>query len=725
MIGRHRNPDGTPKYTNRLISETSPYLQKHAHNPVEWLPWGNEAFDSARAAQKPVHLSVGYSSCHWCSVLEEESFEDEETARLLNERFVNIKVDREERPDLDRIYQIAQHLITRRSGGWPLTMFLTPDDRRPFFGGTYFPKEPRYGMPAFRDVLLRVADYYAAHRAELREQGDALMQVLDELEAPSASAETPLDGGPLGAARAQLGEVFDAQFGGFAGAPKFPHPLTLEHLLRQWHAGTRAPEAGPMAEGQSASPERSEPDRLALHMATLTLRRMGEGGLNDQLAGGFCRYSVDPYWMIPHFEKMLYDNGGLLAAYAQAALATGDPLHAHIAAGTAEWIVREMQSAPGGYYSSFDADSEGHEGKYYVWDRTEIERALTPDELAAFAPRFGIDRDPNFEDRWHLHTFVSVEQIADRLGKPARQVTEQIDSARVKLLAIRTARVPPARDDKVLTSWNALVIRGMACAARALGRADLAASAARALHFIHRTHWRNGRLLAVSRNDRAHLDAYLDDYAFLADAILELQQVRFASDQVVFARELLDVLIEHFVHRDSGALYFTSDEHETLIHRSMSFGDDATPSGNGIAAFVLQRMGYLLGEPRFLQAAERILRAGWTSLQRHPTSHIALLLALEEYLHPPEVVILRGADNAIEEWRRELARTYAPRRMVLAIPDGAANLPAALAEKAPRGRTVAYLCRGSVCSAPIGSLEELTHELLATPPSNAAGKAAS
>jgi uncharacterized protein len=709
--GRHTNPDGTPKYTNRLISEVSPYLQKHAHNPVEWFPWGNEAFERARGEHKPVHLSVGYSSCHWCSVLEEESFEDEETARLLNERFVNIKVDREERPDLDRIYQIAQHLITRRSGGWPLTMFLAPDDRRPFFGGTYFPKEPRYGMPAFKDVLVRVADYYAAHRAELHEQGDALIQVLDELEAPPASAQTPLDEGPLVAARAQLGDAFDSQFGGFGGAPKFPHPLTLEHLLRQWHASTRAADTGAMAEGDSAAASQGEPDRLALHMATLTLRRMGEGGLNDQLAGGFCRYSVDPYWMIPHFEKMLYDNGGLLAAYAQAALATRDPFHARVAAQTADWIIREMQSASGGYYSSFDADSEGHEGKYYVWDRAEIERALTPDQLAAFAPRFGIDRDPNFEDRWHLHTFVSMGEIAGRLGKSPGEVTEQIDSARARLLAIRAARVPPARDDKILTSWNALVIRGMACAARALARNDVATSASRALDFIRGAHWKDGRLLAVSRGDSAHLDAYLDDYAFLADAILELQQVRFVSDELAFAGALLDVLLEHFLHRESGALYFTSDEHETLIHRSKSFSDDATPSGNGIAAFVLQRIGYLLGETRFLQAAERILRAGWNSLQRHPTSHIALLLALDEYLHPPEVVILRGAQSQIEGWRRELAHTYAPRRMVLAIPDAATSLPAVLAEKSPRGRTVAYLCRGSVCSAPIDSLNDLAQEL--------------
>jgi uncharacterized protein len=688
MTPRHRNADGTPQYTNHLISQTSPYLQEHAHNPVDWFAWGPEPFERARAEQKPIHLSVGYSSCHWCHVLAEESFEDDATARLLNERFVNIKVDREERPDLDRIYQIAQHLITQRSGGWPLTMFLSPDDQRPFFGGTYFPKEPRYGMPAFKDVLVRVADYYAAHRTELRAQGDALMQVFDELEPPAASQQTRLDASPLAAARADLAATFDRQFGGFGGAPKFPHSLTLELLLR---------------------------DQTALPMATLTLRRMGEGGLNDQLAGGFCRYSVDPYWMIPHFEKMLYDNGGLLAAYAQAALATGDSFYARIAAQTAEWVIREMQSPSGGYYSSFDADSEGHEGKYYVWDLSVIERVLSPEEFAAFAPRFGIDREPNFEGRWHLHAFVSVEDIAARLGKSADEVAARIDSARGKLLAIRAERVPPARDDKVLTSWNALTIRGMAYAARALGRDDFAASAARALRFIRDTHWRDGRLLATSRDGRAHLTAYLDDYAYLADAILELQQVRFATDELAFARELLDVLLSHFVDPETGALYFTSDDHETLIHRSKSFGDDATPSGNGIAALALQRMGYLLGETRYLTAAERILRAGWNALQRHPSSHIALLLALEEYVQAPETLILRGAEDEIEAWRRELVGIYAPRRIVLAIPDGAPDLPPGLAEKSPRGRAVAYLCRGSVCSAPLDSLESLLHELQSSP----------
>ena len=696
MSTKHREPDGTPRYTNRLSTQTSPYLQKHAHNPVDWYPWGAEAFEKAREEHKPVHLSVGYSSCHWCSVLEEESFEDEATARLLNERFVNIKVDREERPDIDRIYQIAQQLITRRSGGWPLTMFLSPEDQRPFFGGTYFPKEARYGLPAFRDVLARVADYYASHRAEIARQGAALTDVLKEIDAAApanaqGSARAPLNDEPLLAARAVLEESFDAQFGGFGSAPKFPHPLTLELLL-----------------GFGPAPE-SDPQ--ALSMATLTLRRMGEGGINDQLAGGFCRYSVDPYWMIPHFEKMLYDNGALLAVYADAATATGEPLYSRLASATAEWIVREMQSPHGGYFSSFDADSEGHEGKYYVWDRAEVERALTPEEYAAFAPRFGLDRAPNFEGRWHLHTFASIEEVAGRLGKPSQEVAALIDSAREKLLEVRSRRVAPARDEKILTSWNALAIRGMARAARALGREDFAASARRALEFVRRTHWRDGRLLATSRDGRAQLPAYLDDHAYLAAAVLELLTVRFDVDDLRFACELLEVVLDRFADRESGGLYFTSDDHEVLIHRSMNFGDDATPSGNGVAALALERVGYLLGNARYLEAAERILRAGWAAIERQPTSHVALLLALEEHLDPTEIVIVRGDPTEIEGWRAALARTYAPRRLTFAIPSDVTDLPDALAAKAPQGPAVAYVCRGAVCSAPIGSLAELAAAL--------------
>src|SRR5213078_1234750 len=417
---------------NRLASETSPYLRQHAHNPVDWYPWGSEAFERARREGKPIHLSVGYHACHWCHVAAHESFEDEATARLLNDNFINIKVDREERPDIDRIYQIAQQMLTQRGGGWPLTMFLTHDDQRPFFGGTYFPKEARYGLPAFRDVLLRVVKYYRDHAAELRSQNDALMSAFAQLNPPPAAADTELGDAPLRSCRAQLARAFDSRHGGFGGAPKFPHPLTIERLLRDWHASAAAP----------------EPDLQALHMATLTLRRMAEGGINDQLGGGFCRYSVDEYWMIPHFEKMLYDNGALLAVYAQAALATGDPSHARVARSIADWTLREMQSPEGGYYSSLDADSEGHEGKFYAWDRDEVRKALSAEEFAVFAPCFGLDGEANFEGRWHLRVVAATSDIARQAGRTEEEVEALLARARAKLLGIRAQRVRPARDEK-------------------------------------------------------------------------------------------------------------------------------------------------------------------------------------------------------------------------------------------------------------------------------------
>lgn len=690
MQSSHLNPDGTPKYTNHLASETSPYLRQHAHNPVDWYPWGNEALARARREAKPIHLSVGYRACHWCHVMAEESFEDEAIARILNDNFINIKVDREERPDIDRIYQIAQQMLTQRGGGWPLTMFLTHDDQKPFFGGTYFPREPSHGLPAFKDILLRVADYYSQHSKELRRQNEALMAAFAELDPPAAGADRALGAAPLASCRELLGRSFDRRLGGFGAAPKFPHPRTIEWLLRRWHA----------------SADRAEPDLEARHMATLTLRRLAEGGINDQLGGGFCRYSVDEYWMIPHFEKMLYDNAELLAVYAQAALATGDMAHARVAGAIADWTLREMQSPDGGYYSSLDADSEGHEGKFYVWDRDRVRAALSADEFAVFAPRFGLDAEANFEGRWHLRVAAATEDIARLTGRTPEAVEALIATAGSKLLAVREQRVRPARDDKVLTSWNALMIRGMAIAARVLGRDELLASATRALDFIRSTLWREGRLLATCMEGRAHLNAYLDDYVFLADALIELQQLRFRGEELELARQLAEVVLSHFAD-ERGGFYFTSDDHETLIHRMKSFSDDATPAGNGVAASVLLRLGYLLGETRYLLAAERVLRAAWPALERHPHAHISLLRALEELLHPPTIVIIRGVPVAIEGWRRELQKVYAPERLVLAIPADATGLPAGLADKAPRGETTAYVCRGTTCSAPLGSLGAL------------------
>jgi uncharacterized protein YyaL (SSP411 family) len=680
--------------TNRLAGETSPYLLQHADNPVDWYPWGEEALSRATAEDRPILLSIGYSACHWCHVMAHESFEDPDTAEVMNRQFVNVKVDREERPDLDKVYQVAHQVLTQRGGGWPLTVFLSPDDLTPFFAGTYFPKEPRYGMPPFVDVLERVAAFYREHRDDLRKQNASLREVFADL-VPPGEAGAALDAAPLAAARRQLESSFDERFGGFGGAPKFPHPASLERLLRDWRA---------TAEG-------TEPDLKALYMATLTLKRMAEGGLYDQLGGGFCRYSVDPYWMIPHFEKMLYDNGPLLALSAQAAIATGDGLFKRIAVETAGWVLREMRAPGGGFYSTLDADSEGHEGRFYVWDRGEVQALLTPDEYAAVSRRFGLDREPNFEGAWHLHCFASIEEVAEDQHLTPSEAAARIDSAREKLLAARSRRVRPGRDDKVLTGWNGLMIRGLAVAARCLGRDDFASAAAEAVDFLRAHCMVDGELHAVWKDGRARFPAYLDDHAFLLDGTLELLQARWRSEDLALCQWLADRLLERFEDREHGGFWFTAEGQDPPLYRPKGFADEATPSGNGVAAFALARLGWLLGEARYLEAAERTLRGGWASVTRAPHAHSMMLTALEEHLDPPQVVILRGDEPEVAAWSRSVAPLYAPRRMVFALPAEAPELPEALASKAARDVTVAYVCQGPQCSEPITDLPRLVRLL--------------
>jgi uncharacterized protein YyaL (SSP411 family) len=680
---------------NRLAAETSPYLKQHADNPVDWYPWGDEALRAAQREDKPILLSIGYSACHWCHVMAHESFEDAHTAALMNALFVNIKVDREERPDLDKIYQVAQQLITHGSGGWPLTMFLTPDDQTPFFGGTYFPKDARFGLPAFGDLLRRVAEYYHSHGAEIAAQNAQLKLAFSSLGSAAAPPGITLDAAPLREARMALERSFDTDFGGFSQAPKFPHPESIERCIRHWY-GTR---------GQVS------PDLQALSMASLTLTRMAEGGIYDQLAGGFARYSVDGQWMIPHFEKMLYDNAQLLCEFARAHLATGEALFARIAGETADWVLRDIRAPHGGFFSSLDADSAGHEGKFYVWTRAEAERLLTPQEYAAFSRRFGLDRDANFEGQWHLHVCDSIDAVAATIGEAAQTVATLLDSARSKLLRARAQRVWPARDEKILTAWNALMIKGLAVAARVLQRPDLADAATAAVDFMRRFLWRDGRLLASCMDGRAHLPAYLDDYAFLADALLELLQTRWRSSDLEFARQLTEVLLAQFEDAAAGGFFFTAADHERLIHRSKTFGDDALPSGNGVAASVLCRLAYLLGELRYLEAAERTLRAGWPMLQEYPQAHMSLVNALEDYLAAMQILIIRGDAAAAQNWAAELGAHYTPQRMIFAIPRDAADLPAALAAKHAAPGTVAYLCSGMTCSAPLGDLQAIAREL--------------
>jgi uncharacterized protein YyaL (SSP411 family) len=683
---------------NHLAEETSPYLLQHANNPVEWYPWGETALARAKREDKPILLSIGYSACHWCHVMAHESFEDPGTAAVMNELFINIKVDREERPDLDKIYQVAQQMLTHGPGGWPLTMFLAPEKQEPFFGGTYFPKEPRFGMPAFGDLLRRVAQYYRQEKAQIVSQNAQLEAVLAQL-VPQPVRGVVLDESPLSQARAALEQSFDADFGGFTRAPKFPHPNSIERCMRHWYR----------------SSSNASPDLKALYMGSLTLTRMAEGGLYDQLGGGFARYSVDGAWMIPHFEKMLYDNAQLLCEYSRAHLATGEALFARISHETADWVLRDMRSPEGGFYSSLDADSQGHEGKFYVWTPSEVSALLTAQEYAAFAPRFGLDRPANFEGQWHLHTHASIDDIAAALNLSPEAVNAGIDAARAKLLKTRDLRIWPARDEKILTAWNALMIKGLAIASRVLKRPDLAEAASTAVDFVRRHLWRDGRLLASYKDGRAPLRAYLDDYAFLADALLELLQTRWRSSDLEFARQLAEVLLEQFADPHDGGFFFTAADHEKLIHRSKSFGDESLPSGNGVAASVLCRLGYLLGELRYLDAAERTLQAAWSGIQEYPQAHMSLVNALEDFLSSMQILVIRGAPASAAQWARDLGSLYAPTRMIFAIPEDA-ELPAALEPKRAQGETVAYLCRGMTCSAPLTNLEEIASALSTSAP---------
>ena len=682
-------------HRNRLHAETSPYLRQHAHNPVDWYAWGDEAFERACAEDKPILLSIGYSACHWCHVMAHESFEDPRTAELMNARFVNVKVDREERPDVDAIYQVAQQLLTRAPGGWPLTMFLEPRRRQPFFGGTYFPPDAGRGMPAFRDVLGRVADYYAAHRADIAAQAEPLRAAFDAVLPRGGPPDAGLDAAPIEAARAALARAFDPQFGGFGTGMKFPHAMHVERALRHWRSTSTT----------------ASPDLQALYIASLSLTRMAEGGIYDQIGGGFHRYAVDREWAIPHFEKMLYDNGLLLAVYAQAHLATGEPLFARVAAETAAWALREMRSPDGAFYSSLDADSDGGEGRYYLWDRAEVRDRLEAGEYAPFAARFGLDREPNFEGRWHLRTVEPPEAAAAGAQVAPAALEAPVESARRKLLHARSARVRPARDEKILTAWNALIIQGLAIAARVLDRADLADAATAAADFLADRLWCGGRLLAVHAGGRARFPAYLDDHAFLADALIDLLQSRWRTRDWRFATALADLLLEKFEDPAGGGFFFTASDHEALIHRAKPFADESIPAGNGVAAQMLIRLGHLAGEPRYLRAARRALAAARPLMLERPESHMSLVNALERQLDPPQAVIVRGPRDEARRWAREIGRVYAPSRIVLAIPEDEPDLPRCFADKPALGGTVAYVCVGTVCAAPIRELAELAVRL--------------
>ena len=668
---------------NRLANATSRYLRQHAGNPVDWHPWSEEALTLARTSDRPILLSIGYSACHWCHVMAHESFEDAAVSTAMNAGFVNIKVDREERPDLDQIYQAAHALMTRRPGGWPLTMFLTPDGA-PYFAGTYFPKLSRYGMPGFLDILPRLAAAYHEQGAAIAEQSERLARALDALE-PAGNADELPSGAPARALE-QMKARFDAVDGGFGGAPKFPHAAELAFCLRQ-------------------SKLRGDAD--ALNVARTSLVRMARGGIFDQLGGGFCRYSVDSQWSIPHFEKMLYDNAALLGLCADMSRADADPVHQTVAREIVRWLVREMRAADGAFHSSLDADSEGEEGRYYVWTREQAREVLSDDEWAAAAPHYGLDGPPNFENHaWNLRVVEPIDAVASRLDTSRRDVQARLDRARSALLARRETRVRPGRDDKILTSWNALTIAALLRGSRALREPAWADMAFEALDTLVATAWRDGRLYASRHRDDVRLDAYLDDHAFLLDALLEAMQTRLRVRDWHLAIELADQLLDGFEDRALGGFWFTSHGHERLYHRIKPIHDGATPSGNGIAAQSLITLGHLSGEARYIDAADRAARLFAAGLSGSGDGQSTLLVAIERLLAPPTIVVLAGEPAATSAWHVALERVYRPD--VLVIDTAVGEVPAALCkgDASARGAS-AWVCRGMHCLPAVDSRDGL------------------
>ncbi|MEO8848648.1 MAG: thioredoxin domain-containing protein [Casimicrobiaceae bacterium] len=669
---------------NRLAATSSPYLQQHAHNPVDWQPWDDASLAQARREDKPILLSIGYAACHWCHVMEHESFEDVDVARAMNAHFINIKVDREERPDLDQVYQRAHSLLTRQSGGWPLTLFLTPDGT-PFFGGTYFPKQSAYGRPGFLELLPKVAQAYAQQRDSIDAQNAKLREWMASLE-PQAT-DVPLPADALGIAWDNLARTFDPVHGGFGVAPKFPHPTELALALRRM---TR------------------DNDAEARNVLQVSLSQMANGGIHDQLGGGFCRYSVDAEWTIPHFEKMLYDNAMLLPLYAQYAQDASDPAAREVAQRIVDWLVREMRADDGAFYSSLDADSEGEEGKFYVWTTAEVRECVDADEWIVIEPHYGLDHLPNFENRaWNLRIDVALIDVAARLHLAPSVAAARVASARSKLLTARAQRVRPALDDKILTAWNALAIEGLARAAGAdSGNPAWGKLAFDALDTLRATAWQDGRLRATRQRGPAMLNAYLDDHAFLLAALVECLQLDMRAGDFTWACEVADALLARFEDTALGGFFFVSHDHEALILRHKPVQDSATPAGNGVAVLALARLAVIAGEPRYADAARRAVALFAPMIARATEGHVSLMRGAEAVARPPALVILDGDAALTRTWSMTVARIDHD-ALVIDIA-GRDDIPSAL-RKGERVRegACAYVCRAFTCLPPIVTLDAL------------------
>jgi hypothetical protein len=616
-----------------------------------------------------------------------ESFEDEATAALMNQYFINIKVDREERPDIDRIYQTAHQLIARRPGGWPLTMFLSPDSCVPFFGGTYFPDKPRYGMIAFADLLERIAGIFQQEPDKINEQSQAIQQALLDIEMRENQNQRAADIGALTTFDNQLLEAHDAEFGGFGQAPKFPQPaILLQVLQRAFH---------------------QSPGNPVYAAIDFSLQQIALGGIQDHIGGGFYRYSVDDKWMIPHFEKMLYDNGQLLQVFAQAFRLTGKPLFADAVDGIVTWLEREMSTDSGAFYAALDADSEGIEGKFYLWTPVEVEQIIGSQAYPAFAYQFGLDQPANFEGEWHLHSYYDTPQVREKFNLDEQEYAALKASTREQLLSVRATRIRPGLDDKVLTSWNALVIRGLASAARVFMRQNYFDIAQRCLRAIKNECWQDERLLALSTTDDRQLPAYLDDYAHLLQAILDCLQYEWSDTDLAFAVKLADQLLDYFADQAHGGFFFTASDHEKLIQRPKSWPDEAMPSGNAVAALALYRLGLLTGHQAYTQAAEKALQSVADNINQTPFHAASFVALLEAVNRPPYQIILRGEPAILAQWRTQILPRLKPDQMAYFIPYDARDLPQEIAQRLSDKPISAWICEGFSCHPPVHDLDSL------------------
>jgi len=686
---------------NRLKDETSPYLLQHADNPVDWYPWGNEAFQQAQTNDKPILLSVGYSSCHWCHVMAHESFEHEPTAKIMNELYINIKVDREERPDVDDIYMQAVQAMTR-SGGWPMTVFMMPDGR-PFYAGTYYPLESRYGMPSFRDVLFAVHDAYVNRREEIEKQADSLKDALNRDVLNIGGTDDELNPQLLNAATKEMLRHIDKTHGGFGSQPKFPNPMNFEYLLRSYQRNGQA-------------------DDATLAAVTFSLRKMARGGIYDQIGGGFARYSVDAMWLVPHFEKMMYDNAQLSRLYLHTWQTTQDPFFKLIAEDIYDYVLREMTNPDGAFYSSTDADSEGEEGKFFVWTMEEVEETLkvieedVPDAYDIAIEYWGMSKGGNFEGKNILYVPSDDEIVAKRLGLTIEEMHEKLRQIKDRLYATRTSRVHPGLDDKILTSWSSMMLASLAEAARVLKRDDYMAAAERCGDFMLEAMMaEDGRLYRTHKNGESKLNGYLEDYAHFIDALLELYQSTFVEKWFVAACKLADFMLGHFSAEDGG-FFDTSDDHEALIVRPRNLQDNAIPSGNSMMAKQLIRLSAYTGDARYDEAARQIMRILAPVMQQYPQAFGEALNAADMLISGVSEVAIVG--NPVQAETKSLLDTvrlpYRPNVITALAREDVGDdavIPLLNYRTLRNDKPTAYVCRNFACANPVNTVDE-TEKLL-------------